>query len=40
MIKDFNEFKVLSDVIVANRMLPEIMNVIHEVYMRDLFGSD
>jgi UDPglucose 6-dehydrogenase len=40
VIKDFNEFKALSDVIVANRMVSDIMDVSHKVYTRDLFGSD
>ncbi|MDF2801514.1 MAG: UDP-glucose 6-dehydrogenase [Anaerocolumna sp.] len=40
VIKDFNEFKKISDVIVANRLSDEIRDVVEKVYTRDLFSRD
>ncbi|GEQ32271.1 UDP-glucose 6-dehydrogenase [Marinilactibacillus psychrotolerans] len=40
VIKDFDEFKQISDVIVANRLSDEIKDVVAKVYTRDLFSRD
>ena len=40
VIKDLNEFKSLSDVIVANRLEDSIIDVKDKVYTRDIFNSD
>jgi len=40
VIQDLEEFKTLSDVIVANRIDNDIKTVLNKVYTRDLFGGD
>jgi UDPglucose 6-dehydrogenase len=40
VIKDIEEFKFMSDVIVANRLSDNIMSVKDKVYTRDIFQSD
>ncbi len=40
VIRNLEEFKSISDLIVANRMSPELLGVENKVYTRDLFGDD
>ena len=38
--QDFVAFKQCVDIILANRMSPELEDVAEKVFSRDLFGAD
>ena len=40
VVTDLNEFKSISDVIVANRLSDDLQDVANKIYTRDLFGGD
>jgi len=40
VMDDLNEFKKISDVIVANRVVADLEDVIEKVFTRDLFGDN
>uniref|UniRef100_UPI003F697A68 UDP binding domain-containing protein n=1 Tax=Porticoccus sp. TaxID=2024853 RepID=UPI003F697A68 len=40
VIRDLEDFKKISDIIIANRVSDEIRDVTEKVYTRDLFGNN
>jgi UDPglucose 6-dehydrogenase len=40
VISNLEQFKTEADVILANRMTDDIIDIAHKVYTRDLFGND
>lgn len=40
VIRDLKEFKALCDVIICNRMVPEMEDVIEKIYTRDIYQRD
>jgi UDPglucose 6-dehydrogenase len=40
VLTNLDDFKLISDVIVANRVSDDLNDVMHKVYTRDVYGKD
>lgn len=40
VIRDLDEFKKMSDVIIVNRVTDELQDVVEKIYTRDIYGRD
>ena len=40
VIKDLQQFKELSDIIITNRFSEELQDVFHKVYTRDIYNNN
>ena len=40
VVKNLDEFKAISDVVVANRLSENLRDIKDKVYTRDIFNSD
>ncbi len=40
VVRDLGAFKQECDIIIANRMTPDIEDVSNKIFTRDIFGSD